>query len=153
MLNQVTQLILMTFIPFLELRASIPYGINVLGLSIFLVFFVCVLTNIILGPLVYILIDKTIHIALKYRFFAKPYTWVVINTRKRVRKYIEKYGWIGLALFIGVPLPGSGSYTGAIAADILGIDFRRFIVANTIGALIAGSIMTLFSVGVLNFIF
>jgi uncharacterized membrane protein len=153
MFSQIIQLILLTFIPFLELRFSIPYGINILELPVTIVFLVCVLTNMLLGPIVYILIDKLTDFALKFSLFAKPYNLIIVRTQKRIHKYIDKYGWIGLALFIGVPLPGSGSYTGAIAANIIGMDFRRFVVANIIGAIIAGTIMTLFSVGVLNFIF
>jgi uncharacterized membrane protein len=150
MLSKIMYLILLTFTPFLELRASIPYGINILELPWAVVFFVCVLTNIILGPIVYILIDKFIHIFLNYKIFAKQYNRIITRTQKRMHKYIEKYGWIGLALFIAVPLPGSGSYSGALAADLVGLSFRKFVIANTLGVLIAGILVTLASQGFLT---
>ena len=55
---------------------------------------------------------------------------------------MDKYGEWALAIFIGIPLPGSGVYSGALAADLLGLSFRKFVVANIVGVLIAGVIVT-----------
>ena len=53
-------------------------------------------------------------------------------------------------IFIAIPLPGSGSYSGALAAHLIGLSFRKFVVANTLGVIIAGIIVTLLSLGILN---
>ena len=59
------------------------------------------------------------------------------RTQHKLHPYVEKYGEWGLAVFIGVPLPGTGAYTGAFGAFLLGLDKRKFLVANALGVLIA----------------
>ena len=146
MVEKILYLILITLLPFFELRLSIPVGIG-MGLHWSLVFAVCVLTNIILGPLVYFFFDKLIHLFLRFSFIDKLYNKFVIKTQKKINPLVEKYGALGVALFIAIPLPGSGSYAGALGAHLLGLGYKKFIVANTIGVLIAGIVVTLASVG------
>ncbi len=67
-----------------------------------------------------------------------------------MHKYVDKYGTIGLALFIGVPLPGSGVWTGALAAFLLGFKRKEFSIANIVGVLIAGVIVTFVVVAGIN---
>ncbi|OIO63466.1 small multi-drug export protein [Candidatus Woesearchaeota archaeon CG_4_10_14_0_2_um_filter_33_10] len=152
MLNQILYLIFITFLPFLELRASIPYGIDVLKLSWLTVFIVCVIANIILGILIYFMLEKFVKFFLRYKIFSNPYNKVVIKTQKKIQKAVDKYGEWGVALFIGVPLPGSGVYSGALGAYVIGLDFKKFIIADIIGVLIAGIIVTIISTGVLQLI-
>lgn len=145
---------MVTFIPGLELRASIPLGIldgkieffnfvfQGFGLNWFVVFLTCLITNIILGSLVYIFLDRFVHYFLKFRLFAKYYYAKVNKTQSKIKPYVEKYGLFGIALFIGIPLPGSGSYTGALGAYLLGLNYRKFIIANAAGVLIAAAIVT-----------
>jgi len=153
-MNNIIQLILITFIPGLELRASIPYGITVLGMPWIKVVIITFITNILLGPIVYILLNQFVHIVIKINFFNKIYEKFVIRTRHKIENKVEKYGELGLALFIGVPLPGSGVYTGALAAFILGLNFKKFLIATVIGVFIAGilvTIATLTGVGIFEF--
>lgn len=154
MIYKILTLVLVTFIPTLELRASIPLGIlggkieffnfalQGFGLNWFIVFLTCLITNIVLGPLVYIFLDRFVHYFLKFGLFAKYYYAKVDKTQNKIKLYVEKYGLFGIALFIGMPLPGSGSYTGALGAYLLGLNYRKFIIANTIGVFIAGIIVT-----------
>lgn len=146
MQNQILILIGLTLLPFLELRASIPYGILNTDLNWTAVFIICVITNIILAPLIYFLIDKVIHFFFFIKPFKKVYDYYIIKTQKKIHKYIEKYGEIGVALFIAVPLPGSGVYSGALAAYILGLSYKDFIKAAVIGVLVAGVIVTAISI-------
>jgi uncharacterized membrane protein len=153
-MNNIIQLILVTFIPGLELRASIPYGITVLGMPWIKVVIITFITNILLGPIVYILLNNFVHIVIKINFFNKIYEKFVIRTQHKIENKVEKYGELGLALFIGVPLPGSGVYTGALAAFILGLNFKKFLIATVIGVFIAGilvTIATLTGVGIFEF--
>ena len=152
MLNQIFNLIFITFLPFLELRASIPYGINVLKMPWPTVFIICIIANIILGILIYFMLEKFVKFFLRYKIFSNPYNKVVIKTQKKIQKAVDKYGEWGVALFIGVPLPGSGVYSGALGAYVIGLDFKKFIIADIIGVLIAGIIVTIISTGVLQLI-
>lgn len=142
MQNQILILIGLTLLPFLELRASIPYGVLSTDLNWMLVFFICVLTNIILAPIVYFLLDKAVHLFFFIKPFKKVYDYYITKTQKKIHNYVEKYGELGVALFIAVPLPGSGVYSGALAAYILGMSYKDFIKAAVIGVLIAGVIVT-----------
>jgi uncharacterized membrane protein len=123
-------LMLITLIPTLELRASIPYGILRADMDWWAVVIVCVVTNIVLGPLVYLFLDKVMGLLLRFEWLNRIYGRTVTRTE------------MGVALFIGIPLPGTGSYSGALGAYLLGLGYRRFIVANVIGVLMAGSIVT-----------
>ncbi len=142
LLNNILIISAITFLPFLELRASIPYGILVLKMHWFQVFMIASIANIILGPIVYFFIDKLIHIFLKVKFIDNIYQKYVEKTQKNIHKYVEKYGEAAMAIFIGIPLPGSGSYSGALAAYLIGLGYKKFIIANVIGVLIAGIIVT-----------
>ncbi len=149
-------LVLVTLIPFFELRFSIPLGILAgsvnlpfglefqgLGMNWVAVFLICVITNALLGPAIYFLLDKFVHLLVKINFFGKIWGKFVGRTQKRIKPYVDKYGDLGLALFIGVPLPGSGSYSGAMGAYLLGMKHRRFVLANLIGVTIAGILVTI----------
>lgn len=144
-MNSVLLLILITLIPSLELRASIPFGILNTQIHYAAVFAICTITNILLGPLIYVILDRFIHVFLNIGLFNKYYNIYVEKTQKKISPYVQKYGLLGLAIFIGIPLPGSGSYTGAIAAHILGIKIKKFIIANIIGVLIAATVIATLS--------
>ena len=144
-LNPIIAIVLLTFLPLLELRASIPYGIFGTELHFMLVFFVAVVSNIILAPLVYLFLDKIIYLFLKIKVINRCYQVYVEKTQKKIQKYVDKYGEIGLAVFIGIPLPGSGVYSGALAAYLIGMDYKKFIKATIIGVLMAGIIVTIVS--------
>jgi uncharacterized membrane protein len=135
-------LILITLIPTLELRASIPYGILKGDLPWWAVVFVCVVTNIILGPVVYLLLDKGVGLLQRFQWLDRIYQRTVERTQRRIQKSVDRYGEIGVALFIGIPLPGTGSYSGALGAYLIGLGWRKFIISNIIGVLIAGAIIT-----------
>ena len=127
---------------------------KVLGMPWIKVVIITFITNILLGPIVYILLNQFVHIVIKINFFNKIYEKFVIRTRHKIENKVEKYGELGLALFIGVPLPGSGVYTGALAAFILGLNFKKFLIATVIGVFIAGilvTIATLTGMGIFEF--
>jgi uncharacterized membrane protein len=142
MIQEILELIGVTLLPGLELRASIPYGILQTELHWVLVFLICVIVNIILGIVVYFLLDKVVHLFFFWKWFHDIYHKIVERAQNKVHKYVEKYGTIGLGLFIGIPLPGSGVYTGALGAYVLGFGYKKFILASIIGVLIAGIIVT-----------
>ena len=136
-------LILITFVPAIELRGSILYGLTSTNLSTFTIFTTCVLANMVLGPVAYFVVEKFINFFLQFKTFDRWYQKHIEKTQKRIHKYTAKYGLLGLSLFIAIPAPGSGSYTGALGAKLLGIKFRKYLLANILGVLIAGVIVTL----------
>ncbi|MFQ5474898.1 MAG: COG2426 family protein [Candidatus Nanoarchaeia archaeon] len=144
-MNSVIQLIFITLLPFLELRASIPFGILKLGMPWYTVFIVCVITNMILGIIIFFLLDKFVHLVIKIKPIGKLYHKIVERTQKRIHKSVERWGELGVAIFIGIPLPGSGVYSGALGSYLLGLSYWKFIIANVIGVLIAGTAVTLIS--------
>ncbi len=135
--HDLIQVILITLIPTLELRASLPYAILVLGMPWYTAFLLVVLINIILGPLVFFLLRGFLHLFIQIPFFNKLYERSLHRIQTKIHPKVEKYGEFGLALFIGIPLPGSGVYTGALAAFVLDISAKKFMVATVIGVLIA----------------
>lgn len=132
--NNIFQLIISTLIPWLELRGSIPYGILVLEMDPLTVFLICVLVNIALVfPTLVIL-----NFVFPYIENIKIVNSLLQRARKKSEKYIDKYGFIGLALFVAIPLPGTGAYSGSIAAYIFNIKKRKAFPAISLGVTIAG---------------
>lgn len=162
MIDKILLLIAVTMFPFLELRASIPFGLwnkafefngitlNGLALPLEIVFPIVIISNILLGILIFFLLHKFVDFFIQFNWINSLYTRIVLRTQRKAAPLVEKYGLIGVALFIAIPLPGSGVYTGALAAYLLGIDYKKFLIAETIGVLIAGTIITLLTIGVLN---
>jgi uncharacterized membrane protein len=140
---------LLTLLPGLELRLSILYGLSQ-GLDPLAVFVIAVVVNTLLGPVILVLLNTILPYVLKISFLNKVYQFFVLRTRDKYHPTIKKYGSIGLVLFIALPLPGSGSWTGALAAFLLGVDYKKFAVINFVGVLIAGIIVTLAGLGILS---
>lgn len=135
---------LLTFVPFLELRASIPYGIISLGREYWLlVGVVAVLCNMLLGVVLYNFFHLIFSLANRIKPVHKIYKRHMAKAQKNIHEGVVKYGIISVALFIGIPLPGTGSYSGAFVANVLGMRRRDFFIANAIGVLISGTLVSL----------
>ena len=135
-------IVLLTLTPFLELRASIPYGILVAKLPWPTVAALAVVINILLGPILYFLLEKLLHLLLRIRLVNRFWDRTIIKTQKKIHPLVEKYGTWGLGFFIGVPLPGSGVYSGAFGGYLLGFTKREFYIATVLGVLIAAAAVT-----------
>ncbi|MCK4529593.1 MAG: small multi-drug export protein [Candidatus Marinimicrobia bacterium] len=141
--NDIWQVILITLIPALELRASLPYAILALEMTWYSAFILVVVVNIILGPIVYFALHFFLDLVIKIPVFNRLYERSLHKVQTKIKPKVEKYGVWGLALFIGVPLPGSGVYTGALAAFVLDIKPKKFMIATVVGVLIAAIIVLL----------
>ncbi len=146
----------LTCVPALELRASIPAGLFALHamfnvtLDWWVVATLCIVANIVLGIAIFELLRPCLAILLKWEWF-KQRIWPLFEVRReKLRPVVEKHGEWGLALFIGVPLPGTGAVTGAVGAFLLGFSRKRFYLANTAGVLIAGICVTAICLLILN---
>lgn len=134
-----------TAIPALELRASIPLGFFAFADTLHWgwVVLVCILANVVLGIGVYEILLPTLEFIRRHWAWFDRRLWPLVEHRRdKLRSVTERYGEWGLAIFIGIPLPGTGAVTGAVGAFLL--DFRRknFYLANFLGVLIAGACVT-----------
>lgn len=136
-------IILLTFLPTLELRASIPYGVLATDVPLYMVLLLAIVFNILLGFALYFLMDWVIVHFRKIAWFDRLFEKIVARPRKRIQKAVDKWGELGIALFIGVPLPGSGVYTAALGAYLLGVSKKEFFKATIIGVLIAAALVTI----------
>ena len=155
MLNEILILVLVTFIPGLELRASIPLGIiangvNIpfgiashgFGMSWPLVFVVCVVANILLGFAVFFLLHRLVGFLTRFSSINRFYQRWITRTQKKLKQGVDRYGVWGVALFIAIPIPGTGVYTAGLGSYLLGVSWKKFAIANVVGVIIAGILVT-----------
>jgi uncharacterized membrane protein len=137
--------------PVLEVRASIPLGIAIYHLPEATTIILSILGSLLpVFPLLWFLTYMVEHLR-KISFFDKFFQWLFDHTRAK-SKLIEDLELVGLALFIAVPLPGTGVWTGTIAAYLLGLRWMPTFIAAMIGTTIASLLVYGATIGVLNFI-
>jgi uncharacterized membrane protein len=127
--------------PISELRGAIPIAISVYDFPWYYAFLFGVIGNLLPVPFILLFLDAIIPILCKIRFLDRLIQWFLGRTRRR-GKLVERYERIGLTLFVAIPLPITGAWTGSILAEILGIRFKHAIISITAGVLIAGVIVT-----------
>jgi uncharacterized membrane protein len=137
-------IVIVAALPVIELRGAIPLAINVFGMPWYYAYVLAVLGNLIPVPILLLFLEALAELVSKVKAGERIVQWIFSRTRKR-SSIIERYEKIGLALFVAVPLPFTGAWTGAIAAFLLGLKFRYSMVAITCGVLIAGAIVTALS--------
>jgi uncharacterized membrane protein len=144
MIEKIALTLLATILPISELRGGIPLGIS-LGLDPWFTFFIAVIANaLIFFPIFFVLrlfYDKLLS---RIPLFNK----YLDNLRKRGKPKVEKYGFWGLTLFVAIPLPITGAYTGTILAWLLGMDWRKAFPAVGLGVIVAGIVVLLITLGV-----
>ncbi len=128
-------------LPVTELRASIPVGILILKQSVKATFFFSVLGNILPIAPIYFLLNPVSKKLSKAKYMQKFFAWL-FKRAKNHAKIVEKYEAIGLMLFVAVPLPGTGAWTGAIIASLLRMRFIPSFIAISLGVIIAAIIVT-----------
>lgn len=136
--------VIISMIPIIELRGSIPIAILLFKLPWQEAVLLSVLGNMIPIPLILLLMDWFFALIGKNNIGARFTHWLFARTRRK-GKSIEKYEAIGLAIFVGIPLPGTGAWTGAFAANIFGIRFWRAMLFIFFGVLMAAAIVTALS--------
>ncbi len=145
------QVILMAMIPFGELRTSIPVAITVYNMGAAQAFVLSVIGNMLPVIPLLLFLDPVSNWLRRYRIFDRFFTWLFARTR-RYSDRMEKYGALGLAPFVAIPLPVTGAWTACAVAFVFGIRFRYAFPAVFAGVLIAGTIVTLSCMGVLAII-
>lgn len=137
--------ILLSLLPISELRGAIPYALSQ-GMPIVPAYLICVGTNILVGPLVFLFLSTLHRIFYFLRFYRVIFDKIVKRSRKRIEEKINRFGYWGLVIFVAIPLPITGAYTGALGAWVLAMKKRKSFTAIAAGVIIAGFIVTLVSV-------
>ena len=127
--------------PISELRGAIPVAIIGFHFPWYYAYLLAIIGNFLPVPFILLFIDAFSRLLSKVSLFKKILDWLFERTRRR-GKMIEKYGGIGLALFVAVPLPLTGAWTGSLAAVLLGMKFKHALLSIFAGIVIAGIIVT-----------
>ena len=127
--------------PISELRGAIPLAIGTFDFTWYYACIIAVIGNLLPVPFILLFLNTATRILSRVSLFDKFLSWLFARTRKR-GELIEKYERIGLVLFVAIPLPITGAWTGSIAAVLLGMKFPRALLSICIGVLIAGVIVT-----------
>jgi len=137
--------IILSFLPIVELRAGIPMAI-LSGINPWTAFFLCVFVNILIIPFAFFFLDK-IHVwLLSYNWYKKSINKTFERAKRRSKKVknnMNTWGMLALALFVAIPLPGTGAWTGTIVAWLLKLNRKKSFWAITLGVIIAGIIVTM----------
>ena len=145
---------IISMLPVVELRGSIPWALTFGDMTWQAALIWSLVGNTIpIIPLL-LLLEPVSNILRKVKLFDRFFEWLFTRTQKRGAKVMEKYKAFGLAIFVGIPLPGTGIWTGAVAAFVFGVPFRLALPAIFGGMLFAGIMVTLASagaIGVFNF--
>ena len=138
-----------SMLPLIELRGAIPVGIG-MGLPILPTYLVCVVGNMLPVPFIILFIRQIFawmrrHMPKLDGFVAK------IESKAHLKgETVQKYGPLGLLIFVAIPLPGTGAWTGALVAALLDMRMRKAVPSILLGVLIAAGIMTAITFGVIH---
>ena len=148
---------LISMVPLIELRGAIPYAVGFIQagvpLSLPLCYVIAVLGNMIPVPLIFFFARKVLEWGKDKPVIGKFFTFCLEKGHKGGEKLKNTAGrglYFALFLFVGIPLPGTGAWTGALLASLLGVDIKKSSIAILCGLVIATIIMTVFSYGILG---
>lgn len=154
MLKQYLITFFISMVPLIELRGAVPYS-QVMGLPLLQSYIICILGNMLPVPIIFFFARKVLEWGCDKPFIGKFFKFFLEKGHKGGEKLKAKAGrglfW-ALLLFVGIPLPGTGAWTGTLAASILDMDFKSSVLACMGGVLLAGLIMGIASTGVLGII-
>ena len=132
-----------SMVPVVELRGAIPVGFA-MGMEWWKALFLCIIGNLIPVPFVVVYMKPLFNFFRKSRFFVGIIEWLEKRTMKKADTVL-KYSAIALYAFVAIPLPGTGAWTGAMIAAILGMRLKHAMPAITLGVITAGIIMCMLS--------
>ena len=142
---------LVSMVPLIELRGGVPYAV-VHGLDYFPALIICAIGNMLPVPIIYLFARRVLMWGCDKKYIGKFFTFCIEKGEKGGEKLHKRGGgrglFLGLMLFVGIPLPGTGAWTGTLAASLLDMDFKKSSAAVMLGVLTAGVIMGLASAGI-----
>ena len=143
---------LISMVPLIELRGAIPYAVG-FQLPLLPSYIVAILGNMLPVPFIFLFARKILEWVKNKKITKKFFTFCLEKGNKGGKKLQEKAGrnvYFALFLFVGIPLPGTGAWTGTLAASLLNLDFKKSIIAIMGGVVLAGIIMGVISLGIFN---
>lgn len=143
-----------SMVPLIELRGAIPFSQG-FGLPLIPAYIISIIGNMLPVPFIYFFARKVLIWGADKPVIGKFFTWCLEKGEKGGKKLQAKAGrglFLALLLFVGIPVPGTGAWTGTLAASILDMDFKSSVIAVMLGVLLAGVIMMLISVGAFSMI-
>ena len=144
---------LISMVPLIELRGAVPVGLSTLWgepMQLLPLYAICVIGNMLPVPIIFFFARKVLEWGADKKYIGKFFTFCLEKGEKGGKKLQEKTGkglYWALFLFVGIPLPGTGAWTGTLAASLLDMDFKKSIIAVMSGVVLAGIIMGLASMG------
>jgi uncharacterized membrane protein len=148
--------VLLTIAPVTELRIGLPLAIDFAiesGIPISLIFILIVLINILMIFVIFFFLDHLHEGFMNIKIYKKLFNRYLARLQKKIDKFERKYndsGFIALALFVAVPLPGTGAWTGCLLSWLLGLDRKKSIFAISVGVFIAGLFVLLGTLGFIS---
>jgi uncharacterized membrane protein len=142
--------LLISMLPLVEIRGALPYAVG-MGLPLVPSIIVAIIGNMIPVPFIFLFARRILEWGKDKKVIGGFFTWCLQKGEKGGRKLEEKAGkglYWALFLFVGIPVPGTGAWTGMLAASILDMDFKKSTIAALGGVLLAGAIMLAASLGV-----
>lgn len=132
--------------PFFELRGAIPLSLMVFHFSVIKTIILSLLGNILIIPLILIFLEKVSnYLSKKFLVFKQFFNWLFEKTRKKFLKNYLKWGKVALVIFVAIPLPFTGAWTGSVAAFLFGFDKKEAFFLISLGVIIALIIVTFFT--------
>ena len=141
---------LISMVPLIELRGAIPYAVG-FGLPLVPSLLVALLGNMLPVPFIFLFARRILVWGKDKKYVGKFFTWCLEKGEKGGRKLEAKAGaglYIALLFFVGIPVPGTGAWTGTLAASLLDMDFKKSMIYIFGGLLLAAAIMLVASLGV-----
>lgn len=143
---------LISMVPLIELRVAVPTALA-MGLPVLPTYLVCILGNMLPVPIIFFFARKVLEWGADKPIIGGFFSFCLEKGHKGGAKLQEKAGrglYVALFLFVGIPLPGTGAWTGTLAASLLDMNFKKSVVAVLCGVVLAGIIMGLGTMGVLG---
>ena len=146
--------VFLSFLPISELRGAIPFAVA-RGVPLPAAFLLAVACNILVAPFAFLFLGTLHGLLYRWAFYARLFDGIVERARAKVGGTVEKYGYWGLLVFVAVPLPVTGAWTGALGAWVLGLRKRKATLYIALGVLAAGLVVSAvvgLGVGALSFL-
>ena len=147
-LNKDIIIFIISLMPILELRGGM-LAATLLKIPYIRGLIICIIGNILPIPFVLFLLEKVLELFEKWSVTRKVVRWLEKKAQSK-RSQIDKYGYLGLILFVGIPLPGTGAWTGSLVAIMLGLDKKKSFICIIIGVILASIIMSILSYGIIG---
>jgi uncharacterized membrane protein len=132
---------ILSFLPISELRGAIPFAIAH-QIPWYAAYAMAAFLNALVAPVCWIFLSTLNKLFLKMNWYKRFFERFIERARNKLHNKVKRWGWLGVAVFVAIPLPLTGAWTGTLGAWVLGISKRRTMFAVIIGVVIAGAIVT-----------